>query len=128
MSQTRRHWSKSVICWEMLGTPQCLSKRIILCFKFNLQSQHLNNNCNNIWHLVLKKKKMLRIYVWNKRKQAYSRMTCECIIGIVGANWSHRYCSCGKGLGLWPNIQSEDKSVFEDDQQRKKWKLFYWKR
>ena len=37
----------------------------------------------------------------------------------VGANGSHRY-SCGKGLGLWPNIQSEDKSVSEDDQQRKK--------
>ena len=35
---------------------------------------------------------------------------------IVGANWSHRYCSHGKGLGLWPNTQSQDKSVSEDNQ------------
>ena len=46
----------------------------------------------------------------------------------VGANWSHRYCSHGKGLGLWPNTQSEDNSVSEDDQQRKKWKLYSRKR
>ena len=46
----------------------------------------------------------------------------------VGANWSHRYYSHGKGLGLWPNIQSEDKSVSEDNHQMKKWKLFYRKR
>ena len=25
-----------------------------------------------------------------------------------------------KGLGLWPNTQSEDKRVSEDDQQRKR--------
>ena len=31
-------------------------------------------------------------------------------------------------MGLWPNVQSEDKSVSEDDQQRKEWKLFYRKR
>ena len=46
---------------------------------------------------------------------------------IVGANWSHRYYSRGKGIDLWPNIQFEDKSVSEDDQQRK-WILFYRKR
>ena len=38
----------------------------------------------------------------------------------VRANWSRKYYSRGKGLGLWPNIQTEDKSVSEDDQQRKK--------
>ena len=42
------------------------------------------------------------------------------IIYIVGANRSHRYYSLGKGLGLWPNTQSEDKSVSEDDKLRKK--------
>ena len=49
-------------------------------------------------------------------------------ISLVGANWSHRYCSHGKWLGLWPNTQSEDKSVSEDDQKRKKWKLYSRKR
>ena len=38
----------------------------------------------------------------------------------VGANWSHRYYLHWKGLGLWPNTQSEDKRVSEDDQQKKK--------
>ena len=38
----------------------------------------------------------------------------------VGANRSHGYYSHGKELGLWPNTQSENKSVSEDDQQRKK--------
>ena len=25
-----------------------------------------------------------------------------------------------KGLGLWPNTQSEDKNIFEDDHSRKR--------
>ena len=49
------------------------------------------------------------------------------------------YISCGgqlilevlftwKGLGLWSNTQSEDKNISEDDQLKKKWKLYYGKR
>ena len=34
----------------------------------------------------------------------------------VGANWSHRYNLHWKRLDLWPNTQSEDKKVSEDDQ------------
>ena len=38
----------------------------------------------------------------------------------VGANRSHKDYSPGKGLDLWPNIQSEDKSVSEDVKLRNK--------
>ena len=71
---------------------------------------------------TLKFSHLLHIFSLSKR---------HCIIlsfNIVGANWSHRYDLHWKWLGLWPNTQSEDKRVFEDDQQRKRWKLYPKKR
>ena len=79
-------------------------------------------------HLYKGTRQNMHVTKHNNADQTFWIFYFLCVFGFVGANWSHRYYSCGKGLGLWPNIQSEDKSVFEDDQQRKKWKLFYRKR
>ena len=54
-----------------------------------------------------------------KKKFAINLLNYKLFL-IVGANRSHRYYSPRKGLGLWPNTQSEDKSVSEDDKLRKK--------
>ena len=54
-----------------------------------------------------------------KKKIAINLLNYKLFL-IVGANRSHRYYSPGKMLGLWPNTQSEDKSVSEDDKLRKK--------
>ena len=50
------------------------------------------------------------------------------IIPICGGQLIPWVLFTWKGLGLWPNTQSKDKSISEDDKLRKKRKLYYRKR
>ena len=60
------------------------------------------------------------LLIYPKKKKISINLLNYKLFLIMGANRSHRYYSPGKGLGLWPNTQSEDKSVSEDDKLRKK--------